>query len=1153
MGIGRMKLRKMTNNYIWRRGICLLGSLALFAGSLILPSPALAMDADAGMESGEDGSIASASEEEIVLQEDSAEDVIMVDPTGDSEGYSAVLYDNTNGLPTSEANAIAETSEGFIWIGGYSGLIRYDGNTFERFDSTTGIGSVVCLFVDSQDHLWIGTNDSGVVLMEKGELHMFKKAEGLTSLSIRSIVEAPDGDIYIGTTQGIAVVDEELKLHMIDDTRIKDRFMRELRIGPDGVIYGVTQDGAVVMIRDGQITGFYESTDLGLNGILSVTPDLNLSGYVYFGTEQSEIYRVDFTNGIKLVDTIDVSPLAYMDSVELLGDQIWVCADNGIGMVENGKVKVLENIPMNNSIDRMMVDYEGNLWFTSSRQGVMKIVPNQFMDVFDRYELDSTVVNSTCMQDGYLYIGTDNGLTVLSQNKTVRSLPITKLVSASGEDMLAASEEEEGETDENADIIEDNKNEQNLISLLDGCRIRSIIRDSKDQIWISTYSDYGLIRYDNGVTTCFTSADGMPSNRIRAIYERKDGSIMAACRGGMALIREDQVEHVYNEEDGINNTEILTVTEAENGDMLIGSDGDGIYVIGEDRFLHINTDSGLSSDIVMRIKPGVKQNVYWIVTSNSLSYLDADYKVTMIQDFPYSNNYDLYENSKGEVWVLSSNGIYVTTADELIEDDEITPIFYGRDNGLSCTPTANSYSEVTKDGDLYISGSTGVSKVNIERPFEEVDDLKMAVPYVDADGERIFPDASGNYEIPAKVKRLTIYSYVYNYTLMNPQVTYYLNGFDETQTTVRRSELSALDYTNLRGGTYHFIMQLQDPMGNSSKTLSVQIVKKEKLYEMLWFNILCVIVGVLLLAEIVSLIVRRKLKAIQKKEEEQRALIREITRAFAKTIDMKDRYTNGHSVRVAKYTAMLTKELGYDEETVEKYYNIALLHDIGKIGIPPEVLNKQGKLTDEEFDIIKSHTRLGYNALRDITIMPELAIGAGAHHERPDGKGYPRGLMGDEIPRVAQIIAAADTFDAMYSDRPYRKRMNFEKVVSIMKEVSGTQLTPDVVDAFLRLVEQGEFRDPSDHGGGTTEDIDNIRKHFDKGESTKSGETAVKKVEGTESREAAAGKGESGEAAAKKAEGTESSKAAAGKGKSAESSKAAADKGDSAESSKDNK
>ena len=112
--------------------------------------------------------------------------------------------------------------------------------------------------------------------------------------------------------------------------------------------------------------------------------------------------------------------------------------------------------------------------------------------------------------------------------------------------------------------------------------------------------------------------------------------------------------------------------------------------------------------------------------------------------------------------------------------------------------------------------------------------------------------------------------------------------------------------------------------------------------------------------------------------------------------------------------------------------------------------------------------------------MPELSVGAESHHERPDGKGYPQGLKEDEIPRVAQIIAVADAFDAMYSNRPYRNRMNFEKVVSIISGARGTQMTADVVDAFLRIVERGGFRAPDDIGGGTTEDIDNIHKRLEK-------------------------------------------------------------------------
>lgn len=313
-------------------------------------------------------------------------------------------------------------------------------------------------------------------------------------------------------------------------------------------------------------------------------------------------------------------------------------------------------------------------------------------------------------------------------------------------------------------------------------------------------------------------------------------------------------------------------------------------------------------------------------------------------------------------------------------------------------------------------------------------------------------------------------------------MTYRLKGFDTNSVTVRRSDLVSQSYTNLHGGDYTFLVEIQDPHGLSSKELSVPIFKQKKFYELAWVNVIWIMMAIALLALAIRAYISHRTKVLTQRAMQQKQLIREIVEAFSKVIDMKDRYTNGHSSRVAQYTVMLARELGIDEETIDNYYCIALLHDIGKIGVPPEVLNKPGKLTDDEFRIIKSHSALGFNALKDISILPELAIGAGAHHERPDGRGYPKGLKGDEIPRVAQIIAVADTFDAMYSDRPYRKRMNFEKAVSIIRECRGTQLTEDVVDAFLRLVEQGEMRAPDDHGGGTTEDIDNIHKKNHTGE-----------------------------------------------------------------------
>ncbi len=989
---------------------------------------------------------------------DSSNHTLAVDPTGKNNGYSAVLYDNTNGLPTSEANALATTSDGFLWIGSYSGLIRYDGNTFERIDSTTGVASVVSLFVDSKDRLWIGTNDSGVAVMEKDNFKFYTKSDGLRSSSIRSIVEAPDGSIYIASTQGVSIIDTDMQLTPVNDIQINDEYIRSLQMGSDDVIYGVTNSGAVFTMQDGKLTAFYNAEDMGIMGIRAILPDSSNPGCIYVGTGGSEVYYGRLQNGLQTSKTYDISPLDYVNSLAQVGGQVWVNADNGMSVLKNDVASMLENLPVNSSIEGVMTDYQGNLWVASSKQGVMKIVPNQFTDIFQRYALTSDVIKATCMYNDMLLIGSkNNGLTVVDNSGVVESFPVEQAITASGEPLEA----------------------DDLIAMLAGCRIRSIVCDSKNRVWIATYGENALLRYDNGIVTRFSEADGLPSERVRTVFERQDGSFMVACSGGLAIIEDDVVTQVYNEASGINNTEVLTAIETKNKNMIIGTDGDGIYFLKDGKASHVGIDAGLSSEVVMRLKEDVSRDVVWVVTSNSLAYMNEIGQVTTVKNFPYSNNFDLYENSDGDMWILSSNGIYVVSADELIANGDINPIYYGRDNGLSCIATANSYSGLTKSGNLYIAGTTGVAKVNIETSFENVTDVKMTVPYIEVDGVRVYPDAKGTITIPSDAKKVTIYSYIFNYSLMNPQVTYQLQGFDDHGTTVKRSELVPIDYTNLRGGKYRFVMQLADTDGSSGKDLTVDIVKEKALHEWLWFQLVCGALGLLLVAGVVLIYIHRKTQAFLKKEKQQKQLIREIVEAFAKVIDMKDSYTNGHSTRVAQYTVMLAKELGYDEETVEQYYNIALLHDIGKVGIPPEVLNKPGKLTDEEFRTIKSHTTLGYNTLKGISIMPELAIGAGAHHERPDGKGYPNGLKGDQIPRVAQIIAIADTFDAMYSNRPYRKRMNFEKAVSIIKGARGTQLTADVVDAFLRLVDKGEFRAPDDVGGGTTEDIDNIHKKFD--------------------------------------------------------------------------
>jgi len=187
-------------------------------------------------------------------------------------------------------------------------------------------------------------------------------------------------------------------------------------------------------------------------------------------------------------------------------------------------------------------------------------------------------------------------------------------------------------------------------------------------------------------------------------------------------------------------------------------------------------------------------------------------------------------------------------------------------------------------------------------------------------------------------------------------------------------------------------------------------------------------------------------------------VLHEMAIALAQIINTKDECTNGHSLRVAEYTRLLAVELGYDDETVNRFFYAALLHDIGKICIPDYILIKDTDLTESERNEMREHTLKGYRILKTVESMPELADAAKYHHERPDGKGYPEGLKGAQIPRIAQLIAVTDSFDAMYSDRPYHSCMNYNAAITNIRNGAGTQFASDVVEAFLRLDERGLLR-----------------------------------------------------------------------------------------------
>ncbi len=200
------------------------------------------------------------------------------------------------------------------------------------------------------------------------------------------------------------------------------------------------------------------------------------------------------------------------------------------------------------------------------------------------------------------------------------------------------------------------------------------------------------------------------------------------------------------------------------------------------------------------------------------------------------------------------------------------------------------------------------------------------------------------------------------------------------------------------------------------------------------------------------------IRQVEQKAEENRQLFYDSIRMLTAAIDAKDPYTRGHSERVSQYARIIAQHMDLSEQEIEQVYLAGLLHDVGKIGIQDRILQKPAALTGDEYDIMKTHPERGYQIMKQIPQLEPVLPGIRYHHENWDGTGYPAGIRGEEIPLVARIVAVADTFDAMTTDRPYQRGMPPDKAVERILLLSGKRFDPKVVQAFIRAYTEGKLR-----------------------------------------------------------------------------------------------
>lgn len=725
--------------------------------------------------------------------------------------YETVTYDSSDGLSTIEINAIAQSEDGFIWAGTYSGLYRYDGNSFELFTIDNRIKNVMQLYSDSQGRLWIGTNDSGVCCFDykNGSVKFYAMSDGLAADAIRAISEDAEGNIYIGTVGYTSVINKkgEIKTHSDWEEIFYVQSFAEL---DDGTMIGVTNGGILFALKDDEI--LWKKEFEGEEGA-SYTTVCKVDGDMLFaGTGTNMVEKLSVTkDGAESQGLINIGESKYVNRLvhtDGIGG-VLVCCENGLGYIEDGTETMipLDKEGFDGSLSDALVDEQLNIWFASNKQGIIRYSWNPFENIYRKAGIDGSVVNSAKIKDNRLYVGSDSGLLILDMN-TYTTV------------------------------------DEPYLAQFENTRVRQVQTDSAGNIWVSTYGQDGLVRIDpEGNTTNFNDREnGALGERFRFVKELSDGSLVAASTSGLTFIENGAVVATIGEANGLKTTTILDVVEAEDGTLRAASDGDGIYIIKNRMVVdRIATDDGLGTLVVMKIVPC--EGGYLYITSNAL-YYDNGKKIKRLNNFPYSNNYDIYISDNKECFITSSAGLYIVKESDLLKDGDYTVTLLNRSRGFSTTFTANAWYEL-EDEYLYLCCTDGIRKVSTKNYDSFDNDYQIGIASVVAGGEVVHP-TNGKYVIPAVSGRIQIRVALMNYSLSNPLVHIYLEGVDDEGLTAYQNELSELGYTNLPYGDYKLHVQIvSESTGKVVRDEVFNIKKKALMYERFYFKVYLFLIGTL--------------------------------------------------------------------------------------------------------------------------------------------------------------------------------------------------------------------------------------------------------------------------------------------------------------------
>ena len=984
-------------------------------------------------------------------------------PAFGTEARAASYMSNKTEIPVdlevSGAEAICQTEDGYVWIAQYSGLTRYDSKEFVTYKSFEFDGqeysviNVRALAAEGST-LYIGTSEHIYVYKDYHFEPLLMDPGVVTGI----VLDEEKDLLYISTQNNGAIIYDIAKGTKTAIPGSDGKYVRDIALD-------LERDNCYYQVAE----GVYDKNG---NEVFMNSRLLEIYSYdttLFMAEDSGIIHRYDMESGKMLDDfTIpdQVNRMLYSEEDRLL---FVACEKDGIYCVDfstsEPTVALAGDLESKSQLVDLMIDYEGNLWVAShyiGASGVSIITRNALSELlyddpiwqslneppaFDRnvyaVERYGDILYIVAATRIYRYDLKQN--LILPDNAIMQSI-----------DAYAAAKTQEGRAqgDSNFEFTYAPKD----------------VEIFRDKIYFAV-SGIGLVEYDpnseavviydqNYIIDHHGKLVGDPAlettNTVRSLRSFDDYLALGYTRG---LMRFDGTEFsVMNL-----STNVLYINKTKDGQLLYDRT-QGLFVVDDDfsAVEEIPTEKGVTGN---RLKFLVDGDLIYYTLNSRLFRLDTVNGNGISEEvtIPYIKG-SIVELSKirfgdkdgdpeYKYVIGSQTQLYITDS---LEGDRLADYeSFDATNGLHpiIANTSGYYDE--SEQKYYLQSTNGVFVYDFNKTRDIPPPAKIVVSSVDLDGEHSYGD---RISIGKDVYRVAFNLSILGFRPNNGYTIYYkLDGIDEDYAVAADDNRSAY-YTNLAGGSYDFHVYVTDEYGQASNEIQVHLEKEKKVNEQWWFWAILAVIAAGAVFFIAAMFVRIKTRQSLKRQLEYKNITVESIQAIARTIDAKDEYTNGHSIRVGAYSKIIAENLGMSSDEVDNIYYIALLHDIGKIAIPDSILNKPGRLTDEEFAVMKSHTTRGAAILKGISTIPQIIEGAKSHHEKYDGSGYPEGLKGEDIPFVARIICCADCFDAMASKRVYKAPFSLDVITNEFERCAGTQFDPQISRVVVDLITTGKLQ-----------------------------------------------------------------------------------------------